>query len=484
MDVKFAKPKSFYEIYERKPGANKEGIHYCPGCGHGIIHKMIAEAVQDLEIQDRTVVISPVGCSVFAYYYFDTGNIQSAHGRAPAVGTGVKRTHPDSIVISYQGDGDLAAIGTAEIVHAANRGEQMTVIFVNNAIYGMTGGQMAPTTLEGQRTTTTPYGRKKENEGQPVRVAELIDALEAPVYVERTTLSDVKGRTRTRKAIRKALKYQSENRGFSLVEVLSSCPTGWGVTPVDANQWIREKMEAVFPVGLLRDRAADIEARPLEPRPFVRENLHQLLEIPEPGTGDAQAAAAQGAGEMQHVDERYRNPRIKVAGFGGQGILFLGLGIASTGMELGYQVSWLPSYGPEMRGGTANCSVRVSSDLIGSPIVAETDILVAFNKPSLAKFEPDVRAGGVVFYDSSLIDASPQRDDIEAVSVPATQLADELGNTKAANMVMFGAIAEKTGLFSLEEVRQHLGGYIKKKKLIPLNERAIERGATYVREGA
>ena len=484
MQVKFAKPKSFYEIYKRKPGANKESIHYCPGCGHGIIHKMIAEAIQDLGIQDRTVFISPVGCSVFAYYYFDTGNIQAAHGRAPAVGTGIKRVHPDSIVISYQGDGDLAAIGTAEIVHAANRGEKMTVIFVNNAIYGMTGGQMAPTTLEGQRTTTTPYGRSAENEGHPMRVAELINALEAPVYVERTTLADVKGRTRTRMAIRKALKYQTENKGFSLVEVLSSCPTGWGIAPVEANQWIRESMEPIFPVGMLRDRGKEISARPLAPRPFVRENLHRLLEIPEPSGKAAAESTPQAAAGMAKVAERYRNPRIKVAGFGGQGILFLGLGIASTGMDLGYQVSWLPSYGPEMRGGTANCSVRVSSELIGSPIVAEIDILVAFNKPSLAKFEPDVRAGGIIFYNSSLIDTPPQRGDIEAVAVPATQLADELGNTKAANMVMFGAIAAKTGLFSIEELRDRLGGYFKKKKLIPLNERAIERGAAFVSGGA
>ncbi len=480
MKVKFAKPKAFYEIYERKPGADKDVMHYCPGCGHGVIHKMIAEAIDDLGIKDRTILISPVGCSVFAYYYFDTGNVQSAHGRAPAVGTGIKRTHPDSIVISYQGDGDLAAIGTAEIIHAANRGENMTVIFVNNAIYGMTGGQMAPTTLEGQRTTTTPYGRSPENEGYPVRIAELISALEAPVYVERTALLDAKHAAKTRRAIRKALKYQVEGKGFSLVEILSPCPTGWGLSPVEARRWIKEAMIPVFPLGCYRDKGEQIEARPLEPRKVITENLHSLLDVPVPGSGEEAAEAA----AMDNVPEEWRNPRIKVAGFGGQGVLLLGLGLATTGMKLGLHVSWLPSYGPEMRGGTANCSVRVSTDLIGSPIVDESDILVAFNKPSLVKFEPDVKPGGVVFFDSSLVDEPPKRSDIQVVAVPATKLADELGNTKAANMVMFGAIVQRTKLFTVEQVCSHLDGFIKKKKLIPLNERAVRKGAEYVQANA
>ncbi|MBP6875079.1 MAG: 2-oxoacid:acceptor oxidoreductase family protein [Candidatus Eisenbacteria bacterium] len=477
MKVKFEKPKSFYEVYHRKAGGDQTVVHYCPGCGHGNVHKMIAESLVELGVQDRTIFVSPVGCSVFAYYYFDTGNIQAAHGRAPAVATGVKRSHPDSIVISYQGDGDLGAIGTAEIVHAANRGEKITVVFINNAIYGMTGGQMAPTTLEGQRTTTTPYGRKPSNEGYPVRVAELINALQAPVYIERVALTDAKNIAKVRRAIHKALTYQKENKGFSLVEVLSPCPTGWGVHPTQAREWIHEAMEPVFPLGCLRDRGAEIEATPLEPRPFIGENLHQILEVP---TREERSEEA-GQASMDHLPQALRDPRFKIAGFGGQGVLLLGLGVASVGMKLGYQVSWLPSYGPEMRGGTANCSVRVSSRMIGAPTVAEADILVAFNKPSLAKFEPDVKPGGMIFYDSSLIDRAPERGDIIAVAVPATKLADELGNTKAANMVMFGAIVEKTGLFKEEQVRRHLGSFIKKKKLIPLNEEAVQKGAQYIR---
>ncbi len=479
MKAKYAKSRAFYEVYARKTAGDKQVTHYCPGCGHGNIHKMVAEAIEDLGIQDRTVFVSPVGCSVFAYYYFDTGNIQAAHGRAPAVATGVKRTHPDSIVISYQGDGDLAAIGTAEIVHAANRGEKMTVIFVNNAIYGMTGGQMAPTTLEGQRTTTTPYGRSPSNEGYPVRVAELINALQAPIYIERVAMTDAKNTARARRAIRKALTYQVENKGFSLVEVLSACPTGWGIPPVQARQWIHEAMEPVFPLGCLRDRGTEVEAAPLAPRPFVAEKIHELLDL---GNGDGEEEAP--SARLDALPEGWRSPRIKVAGFGGQGVLLLGLGLASTGMKLGYHVSWLPSYGPEMRGGTANCSVRISGKLIGAPIVTQSDILVAFNKPSLLKFEPEVRRGGLILYDSSLIDTPPQRGDIEAVAIPATKLADELGNTKAANMVMFGALAAKTGLFTVEQVCRHLGTYIKHKKLIQLNEQAVQRGARYASEMA
>ncbi len=478
MQVKFKKPGGFCDVYERKPGAEKTLTHYCPGCGHGNVHKYIAEAVEDLGIQDRTIFVSPVGCSVFAYYYFDTSNIQAAHGRAPAVGTGVKRARPDSIVISYQGDGDLAAIGTAEIVHAANRGENMTVIFINNAIYGMTGGQMAPTTLEGQRTTTTPLGRNPANEGYPICVCELINSVRAPVYIERVSLKDAKHQAKTRKAIRKALMYQVEGKGFSLVEVLSPCPTGWGVPPVEARKWLEDAMEPVFPLGVLRDRGSEIEARVIEPRTFPTEKIHELLDVPAPGgqeDGTKQVS-------MDHVDERLRNPAIKVAGFGGQGVLLLGLGLASTGMKVGYHVSWLPSYGPEMRGGTANCSVHVSTDQIGSPNVVDIDILAAFNLPSLKKFEPDVRPGGAIFYNSSIIDEKPKRDDIDTVAVPATGLADELGNTKAANMVMFGAIAAKTGLFTVDEVCMYLDSFISKKKLLALNEQAVRKGAQYIKD--
>ena len=256
-EVVHEKSSLFYPTYERKSDL-KQQTHYCPGCGHGIAHKLIAEAIEDLRLQDQTILVSPVGCSVFAYYYFDVGNVQVAHGRAPAAATGLKRACPDKIVIAYQGDGDLAAIGTAEIVHAANRGEKISVFFVNNAIYGMTGGQMAPTTLVGQRSTTSPWGRRPVNEGFPLHMAEMLASLEAPVYIERVALSDNKNIMKARRAVQKALELQCDGAGFTFVEILSPCPTIWGKDPVEARKWVAEKMIPSFPLERLpRSQSGD-----------------------------------------------------------------------------------------------------------------------------------------------------------------------------------------------------------------------------------
>src|ERR1700676_1595591 len=230
------KADAFYDRFERK-GELQHQTHYCPGCGHGNISKMLASAIDELGVQDRTILISPVGCSVFGYYYFDVGNVQAAHGRAPAGATAVKRSRPHSIVISYQGDGDLSAIGSAEILHAANRGEHITVIFVNNGIYSMTGGQAAPTTLIGQKSTTTPNGRNADTEGYPLQVSELLATLEAPVYIARVGLGDNKQIAQADKALRRAVENQVKGLGFSLVEILSPCPTIWKMSAVDAQKW-------------------------------------------------------------------------------------------------------------------------------------------------------------------------------------------------------------------------------------------------------
>src|ERR1051325_9874503 len=224
--VLHGKPRSFFARYERKAELQHQ-THYCPGCGHGIVHKLLAKAIDALGIQDRVILISPVGCSVFAYYYFDTGNIQVAHGRAPAGATAAKRSRPESLVVSYQGDGDLAGIGSAEMLHAANRGENITMVFVNNAVYGMTGGQTAPTTLLGQKTTTSPLGRTAINEGYPLKVCELLATLDAPVYLERVALGNNKQIMSAARALRRALDIQVRGLGFSLIEVLSPCPTIW-----------------------------------------------------------------------------------------------------------------------------------------------------------------------------------------------------------------------------------------------------------------
>ncbi len=461
------KANSFYDIYERNPSADKKMTHYCPGCGHGNVHKMIAEALDDFGVADKTIFISPVGCSVFAYYYFNTGNIQAAHGRAPAVSTGIKRAHPESIVISYQGDGDLAAIGTAEILHAANRGENITVFFVNNAIYGMTGGQMAPTTLIGQKTTTTPLGRRPGNEGFPIKVAELISQLQAPVYVERVALTDNKLRAKARTAIRKAIKNQVDNLGFSLVEILSPCPSGWKLDSVDSLKWIEENMHKNFPIGVYRDLTTEVEPYKVENIDPSAEEIEKLLDI----------SGATGL-EIQAVDvlDKYKNPELKIAGFGGQGILLLGAALAQAGMLANYHVSWLPSYGPEMRGGTANCHVNIHSEEVGSPMVSSPTVLIAMNRPSLEKFEQDVRPGGVIIYDSSLIDIKPARTDVEVVAIPATKMADEIGNTRVANMLVMGAYVGYTNLLPKKAIYESLKSAIKRNRLVEINEKAVDVG--------
>lgn len=466
------RPQSFNEIFARKPGVDKSSTHYCPGCGHGVVHKLIAEALDDFYARERTVFVSPVGCSVFAYYYMNCGNVQAAHGRAPAVATGLKRVLPHSLVISYQGDGDLAAIGGNEILHAANRGENITVIFVNNAIYGMTGGQMAPTTLLGMKTTTTPSGRNVLNEGYPMRVCELLATLEAPAFLARVAISDAKNVMSARKAIRKAIQYQIEGRGFSLVEVLSTCPTGWNLSATAAKKWLIENMLPVFPLGVFKDRkenAAQILSR--QEKPLEAEATRRALDIPE-------QSAAQRTFPAQ---ANSTNARIKIAGFGGQGVLFMGVVMAEAGMRAGRQVSWLPSYGPEMRGGTANCHVIISDQAIGSPLVSETDVLLAMNRPSLEKFQAEVVAGGTILYNESLISEVQLRDDVEVIAIPATALAEKIGNAKVANVVMMGAYLAHTNILPEEPIVEALNAKAKSRKAIAeLNAQALRAGAEFI----
>ncbi len=247
-------------VFDRPHALKDVSLHYCPGCTHGIIHRLVAEAIDSLGIEGRCVGIASVGCSVLTYNYFNVDMIQAAHGRAPAVATGVKRADPDNIVFTYQGDGDLAAIGTAETVHAAARGENITVIFVNNAIYGMTGGQMAPTYLPGQVTKTSPYGRDVKTVGYPVKVCELLREVEGAAYLERVAVNDVKNVKNAAHAIKKAFQYQMEGKGFSLIEILSTCPTNWGFTPDKALEWLEQNMIPCYPLGVYKDKYAEKEA--------------------------------------------------------------------------------------------------------------------------------------------------------------------------------------------------------------------------------
>ena len=479
------KPHSFYDRYERK-SEQQHQTHYCPGCGHGIVHKLVARAIDELGVQDRTILISPVGCSVFAYYYFDVGNIQAAHGRAPAVATAVRRAHPESIVVSYQGDGDLAAIGTAEILHAANRGENITVIFVNNAVYGMTGGQMAPTTLVGMKTTTTPFGRNVWNEGNPIKVCEVLAALEAPVYLERVALGNNKQIMSAGRAVRKALEVQKRGLGFSMVEVLSPCPTIWKMTPVDAQKWVRDVMEKTYPLGVLSDRAAERQPRSAPEAAPTLDRVPELLGIAAqlPITCGRDSLAVEGRLENNGkqrgaaIDHETKavDLRIRVAGFGGQGVLLAGEVLAEAGLDAGLEVSWLPSYGPEMRSGTSNCHIRLSHEAIDSPLVTAPNMLLAMNEPSLKKFVASVQPGGWILYNGDAIPDDCKRADVRALAFPFTQIADELGEPRVANMVILGTLLEITGVLPQASVDSALHRLVKHTKWLEIDERALARG--------
>src|ERR1700757_3948076 len=465
-EVVHSKSEVFYPEYERKSDL-KHQTHYCPGCGHGVAHKLIAEALEDLGLQDRTILVSPVGCSVFAYYYFDVGNVQVAHGRAPAAATGLKRACPDKIVIAYQGDGDLAAIGTAEIVHAANRGEKISVFFVNNAIYGMTGGQMAPTTLVGQRSTTSPWGRRPVNEGFPLHMAEMLSSLEAPVYIERVALSDNKNIMKARRAVRKALELQRDGAGFTFVEILSPCPTIWGKDPIEARKWIGEKMIPNFPLNVFRDKKIEIPNTNVPPKKTVAEIVEGERRVVRESMVHGRAH------HFQHLG-------IKVAGFGGQGVLLLGQLLAEMGMREGLEVSWLPSYGPEMRSGSAHCHVCLSKDRIGSPLLSHPDVLIAMNEISLRKFAAQVAPGGTIIYGRETLPDDLSIHHAQVVCVPASEIADKLGSAKVANVVLMGALLEETECLSSATAMKVLEAKVKNQALLELDRKALDAGRVYI----
>jgi 2-oxoisovalerate ferredoxin oxidoreductase beta subunit len=464
-EVVHSKSPVFYDLYERKSDLQHQ-THYCPGCGHGVVHKLIAEALEELGLQNKTIFVSPVGCSVFAYYYFNVGNVQVAHGRAPAAATGIKRSCPDKIVISYQGDGDLAAIGTAEIIHAANRGEKIAVFFVNNGIYGMTGGQMAPTTLVGQKSTTSPWGRRPANEGFPLHMAELLSSLEAPAYIERVALSDNKNIMKARRAIRKALEIQRDGAGFSFVEILSPCPTIWGKDPVDARRWVAEQMIPVFPLNVFRDRKPEIPAGTNPPQRTVSDVLELSAEHEE----------RVGRPHAHH----FKDFTIKIAGFGGQGVLLLGQLLTEMGMREGLEVSWLPSYGPEMRSGSAHCHVCLSKERIGSPLISHPDVLVAMNEISLRKFGPQVASGGLILYNRETPPEDFSVPQARMICLPASEIADKLGSTKATNIVLLGALLEETECLAAETAIGVLETKLKRVELLEINRQALAAGRNFI----
>ena len=488
--VKFSRPDGFFKTFERRPGPNKTNMHYCPGCGHGILHKLIAEAIADMGIKDRAVIVCPVGCAVFAYYYFDCHAIECAHGRAPAVATAFSRADQNNVVIGYQGDGDLASIGFNHILQAANRGENMVVFFVNNAIYGMTGGQMAPTTLIGQKTVTSPNGRTVLESGYPIRVAEMIAQFDAPVYVERCALSSVKNIMTARRAVRKAIQNTIDKKGFSFVEFLSGCPINLKMKAKEMNEFLDTKMTEYFPLGLKKDISADAAAM-VRPEPvFDADAVREVLYAVE-----TERAVDDCFQYKSSVFDEERS--IKISGFGGQGVLSMGHVIASVGKLRNFNVSWLPAYGPEQRGGTANCSIVFSRNPIGSPSADfNCSMLVCLNQPSVDKFIGQLAEGGVLIYDASTITLPEISPDKTVYGVKAGELAEKLGDLRVANSIILGVIArmmqecfmnddEKADvdLAMIEALKEN---FAKKPAVLELNIKAYEMGKTcdVIRQGA
>ncbi len=432
------KTVGMYESFIRS-GRETRATHYCAGCGHGIIHKLIAEAMDELGLQDRMIMVNPVGCGVFGYYYWDCGNVGAAHGRAPAVGTAINRVRRDAVVTVYQGDGDLGAIGFNNTFQAASRGEHMAVFFVNNAIYGMTGGQMAPTSLDGMKTATSPLGRDPQTAGYPLHVCEVLNQLKAPVFIERVSVADTKRIMQAKRAVRKALEIQRDGKGYAFVEFISPCPTNLGIDSLKAALFCMEEMEKEFPLGCVRDGSATATARaPVAAAPSVEEFFKH--------SGQHQAPVAE-------VDEKVGELRLKFTGFGGQGILSLGICIAEAARLEKRFATWFPSYGPEQRGGEAACSVVISGKPVGSPAVDHPDVLICMNQPSYERYLKDVKPGGTAIVDATVPLTIKAPIGVRVVSMPAIDLAIKMGVPKAANTMMLAALA-KLGVTGLKN--EHL----------------------------
>ena len=453
------KAVGYYDSFDRS-GAPTRDTHYCPGCGHGLLHKLIAEALVELGLQDRAVIVNPIGCAVFGYYYWDCGNIGAAHGRAQAVGTALNRLLPQAVVIAYQGDGDLGAIGFNCTLQAAVRGEHMATFFVNNATYGMTGGQLAPTSLIGQKTATSPAGRTAAHEGYPLHVCEVLNQLQAPVYIERCSLADTKRILQAKKAVRQALELQRDGKGYAFVEFLSPCPTNMGVDAVQAAQFTTDRLEKEFPLGCLRDRSAEASPRP----------------PPAPAPSPAQYFGGGAAATEPQPDPAFVEKRMMFTGFGGQGVLSLGLVMAEAGRFAGQFSSWFPSYGPEQRGGAASCTVVLSGKPIGSPDTAHPDVLVCMNRPSFDRFAPTVKAGGLIVHDALIPVAKPPAPGVRLAAVPATELAGQQGVPRAANTVMLAALAHLNAAgLPRERILEALDeSFARKPALIPVNRKVFE----------
>lgn len=436
----------FLPLYRK--AQNPEQTHFCPGCGHGNILKFVEKAVRDIGAEKRCIWVSPVGCGGLTDSYLSVSHVLAPHGRASAVATAVKRIYRDALVIVSQGDGDLASIGLLEAIHAANRGENLTVIFINNANFGMTGGQMAPTSWIGQRTATSPEGRILGDHGAPLKICELFNQLEGPAYIARVALGNIKQLFMARQVIKKAVENQYLGRGYSFVEVLSPCPSNWHCAPQQARDRVAEEMTRVYPIGVFRDESREswIQDRP------------EVSEYNAKAVTDALEELARPVSVLDRpVLKLDREYSLCCTGFGGQGVLTIGRAVARLALLSGLHATWIPSYGPEMRGGVANCFVRLSNREIGTPVVESPDYVIAMNQPSFESYLTKVSKGGVIYYDSDSIEAS-QREGIRVCGIPASSLAVKCGDSRSANYVLLGAFLRDSGWVSgMEDVVAALG---------------------------
>lgn len=412
---------------------NPEQTHFCPGCGHGNILKFADNTISKLKLEQKTIWVSPVGCGGLTDSYLNTSHILAPHGRASAVATTVKRLQPNHLVIVLQGDGDLASIGFLEALHAANRGENLTVLFINNANFGMTGGQMAPTTLIGQFTATSPNGRTRHEHGAPLKICEILNQLEGPAFIARVAIGSEKQIAQAQNCIQKAIENQIQNRGYSFVEILSPCPSNWHMTPEQARNHVENQMTQIYPLGIFRDESREdwIQTRQniQTYSPEHIQNIFQKITLEKTSTN------------TKSLPSINQLTSICCAGFGGQGVMTLGKQIAKYALQNGLEATWIPSYGPEMRGGTANCFVRIDQKQISSPVVKNPDILFAMSQPALESFMPKLKTGGTLIYDCDTVKIPNhiQRNDIKIIPVHATSNAIQMGQPKNVNMLLLEA---------------------------------------------
>lgn len=474
--MKIIEQKGMYKEFPRCGKPHARTTHYCPGCGHGIVNKLVAECCSEMGLQDRTIFVDPVGCGVFTYYYWDAAHISAAHGRASAAATGAARARPDAVTIAYQGDGDLGAIGFNNAFQAASRGEKFGCIFINNSLYGMTGGQMAPTTLEGEKTTTTPFGRDPALTGHPLHVCEVFNQLQAPVYIARVSVADTKRIMQAREAIRRVFEIQRDHKGYALLEILAPCPTNFGMSPQKAAEFCMNEMEKEFPLGVVRDTEKGVAGA--EPVKHPESQALAVKSVPQfPACMELFATPDGTEAPPVEDDPAVPERRFKFAGYGGQGILSLGICVAEAARLEKRHTLWFPSYGPEQRGGSASCSVVVSGMPIGSPTVEHPDVLVCMNQPSYERFAGDVKPGGVIIVDATVPLAVEPPHGVKLYRVPAIKMAEDFGVPKAANTMMLAALRafKATGLKDDSLETALCASFKKKPQLIEKNRELLRK---------